>query len=465
MKKAFLALIICAFLLQPSWGGGIVTNSNQSAQFARMLARYAIYDVDAAYFNPAGLVKMEDGFYFSLGSQTIMQNKTIDFAHPLLNESTYETDILVPVFPTAFAVYKKNKLAFSLGFGPIGGGGSAEYETGLPSFEIPISKIPGLLTGSGIPTSQYSADINFSGSSVYYGIQAAASYAISDVIAVAAGVRMNIANNTYEGTISNIMINPTYPGLNDGSMTSAPVFFTTLSQALAGTDPMTSAMMAAYAAATSDAEVDVKQTATGITPFFGLNIAPNDKLNLAVKYELATKLEFTNETTTDDVGMYPDGGTFRDDIPAILTAGIGYKITDQLYASAAYTTYFDKNVNRGGREDLIDANMYELIGGMEYMINERIKVSAGYQYGKTGVSDAYQTDLSFSNTSHTFGFGGQYAFTESLSLDLGVMLTSYVDSEITGTDSDLTGFSLPTGYAQKFDKTTNTVAIGLNYKF
>ena len=46
------------------FAGGILTNANQSASYIRMLARDASTEADAAYYNPAGLVKLSDGFSY-----------------------------------------------------------------------------------------------------------------------------------------------------------------------------------------------------------------------------------------------------------------------------------------------------------------------------------------------------------------------------------------------------------------
>lgn len=83
-----------------------------------------------------------------------------------------------------------------------------------------------MLSGFGIPTSQYSAYISFSGLSCYLGSQGNIAYAISDTVAVAAGVRYVYAINTYEGYLENIRIDPMHP-LTDpgGGMMSASSFF------------------------------------------------------------------------------------------------------------------------------------------------------------------------------------------------------------------------------------------------
>ena len=40
------------------FAGGLVTNANQSAMFTRFQCRDASLDIDAAYYNPAGLVHL-----------------------------------------------------------------------------------------------------------------------------------------------------------------------------------------------------------------------------------------------------------------------------------------------------------------------------------------------------------------------------------------------------------------------
>jgi long-subunit fatty acid transport protein len=208
MKKfiATVGLLMCFGVV---FAGGLLTNGNQSAQYIRMLSRNASTTYDAVYFNPAGLMKMENGLFVSVQSQTLFQTKTITSGYPLLNSSTYEGKVNVPVFPTAFAIYKMDKVAFSLGFGPNSGGGSAEYGTGLPSFEKSISGlVPGLagLAALGQKVTNYKVDISFKGESIFWGIQAGASYKINDMFSVYGGARYVPATNTYTGYIKNIEV-------------------------------------------------------------------------------------------------------------------------------------------------------------------------------------------------------------------------------------------------------------------
>ncbi|HPF52705.1 MAG TPA: hypothetical protein PK335_14080, partial [Draconibacterium sp.] len=196
MKKIALSVAFM-MLLQLAFAGGILTNYNQSAQYTRMLSRNASLDIDAVFYNPAGLIKLEDGWHFYFSSQTIWQDREITSGFPLLNNDTYKGKTFAPVFPDFYTTYKKDKWAFSVGVAPVGGGGSAEFKTGLPAFEIPISQTRTLLAGLGV--TGYDANIYFNGSSIIWGIQFGATYAINDQLSVYGGVRWMPAKNVYDG--------------------------------------------------------------------------------------------------------------------------------------------------------------------------------------------------------------------------------------------------------------------------
>lgn len=205
MKKTFLPIVLICAMALSSFAGGLLTNTNQSAQFVRMLSRNASTQIDAVYFNPAGLMKMENGWHFSINNQSIFQEKTVNSYFPLLNNGEYIGDVKAPVFPSAFAVYKMDNMAFSLGFGPNGGGGSATFERGLPSFEIPLSKLnSGALLPIGV--TGYDAELYFDGSSIFWGIQAGLTYKLGDMVSVYGGARYLPSTNTYAGSISNVQV-------------------------------------------------------------------------------------------------------------------------------------------------------------------------------------------------------------------------------------------------------------------
>lgn len=214
MKKLTL-LVAFTMLLQMSFAGGLLTNYNQSAQYVRMLSRNAALEIDAVFYNPAGLIKLEEGWHFAFHSQTIFQTREIlipdNTGFPLLNDNYYEGTTTIPIFPNLYAAYKKDKWAFSLGIGPTAGGGSAEFDSGIPSLEIPFSKVvPGLAGLAQIDPSMavtgYDLEMAFEASSVYWGIQLGATYAINDKLSVYGGMRFVPASNTYDGYIQNIQL-------------------------------------------------------------------------------------------------------------------------------------------------------------------------------------------------------------------------------------------------------------------
>ncbi len=458
MRRVLLGIALVGLGLA-SVQASILTNTNQSALFVRMLSRNASTDIDAVYFNPAGLTGLRDGWHFSLANQTIFQEKTVTNDYLLLNEREYVGKVNVPVFPNVYAVYKTGKLAVSFGFGPNAGGGSADYDRGLPAFETPIAAIPLLLSSFGLPTTAYSADIAFNGKSVFYGFQLNLSYALSDTVSVAAGARYIHAVNTYEGEIKNIMINPKHPLLNPtGAMTSAPGFFAKLGPAYAY-----------YAAATADMKVDAKQTGSGITPIIGLNFKPLENLNLAVRYEFKTKLELTNETTQDDVGLFPDGWKTGNDMPAILGLGAEYGLTPNLRASLSFNYWFDENVNWDApatpeevptsNRDLIDHNAWELAFGLEYDVSSMFRLSAGFLHTEMGVNNDYQTDLRHELSANTVGLGGRIILSDKLSFDIAGLNVWYAKA------NKLIPYPPLGSFQETYQRTSFAVSAGVNLSF
>jgi long-subunit fatty acid transport protein len=491
MKK--LLLIITGALLLPTLvnAGGIVTNTNQSAYWVRTMVRDASTGIDAAYFNPAGLVKLSDGFHFSLSNQTIFQNKDVTAEYQLLspNPKEFKGDIKVPFFPSLYGAWKKGKFAVSLGFNPIGGGGGAEYKEGLASIEMPLGLLVptisqsltpldnGILLATGTDpmlrnVTGYQADIYFKGTSVFFGYQLNLSYKISDMISVAAGARYVTAKNTYKGHIKDIMITaaPLNPALG-GTLTPGD-YLRNIGNTFGRADLVAAGSM--LDAQTVDREVDAEEKGTGFAPILGAHLSLADnKLDIGIKYEFKTKLEL--KTTVNDgkdgYGMFKQDSAVNSDIPAMLSVGVGYKILDNFNVMAGFHYYWDKSANYGKTLDaepnvpvkndkVIDKNYFEIGLGLEYGVTENFFISGGYLLAKTGVSEDYQSDMSYSLSSNTFGLGFGIKFNENIMLNLGGSYSIYNKGTKEGTDGTS---SLP----YKFELTKNTliIALGLDISF
>jgi len=208
MKKIILTLLGFILALDFVYGGGLITNTNQSAAWSRLLVRDASTDIDAVFYNPAGLVKLNDGFHISLSNQSIFQTQTITSTYPYLNNGEFVGDVSAPLFPSVYLAYKTGRWAFSLGLNVIGGGGSADFKSGVPMMAIPVANLVPLLRQiPDIPeVNGYSLDMAFSGKSAYWGLQAGISFALTDNISIFAGARYVMAKNTYEGHMKDIML-------------------------------------------------------------------------------------------------------------------------------------------------------------------------------------------------------------------------------------------------------------------
>ncbi len=160
--------------------------------------------------------------------------------------------------------------------------------------------------------------------------------------------------------------------------------------------------------------------------------------------------------------MFKHDSSFRADIPAFLAVGVGYKLSDKFRTQLSFNTYFDKQANWGGREDSVENNMWSVSLGMEYDITEKLTGSIGYSRGNTGVGNGYQTDISYSNSSNTVGFGIQFRPMENLAIDLGALFVMYDDFTVESAANPAIG--LP-AYKTTYAKSLMDFAIGVTYNF
>ena len=132
MKRLLVISMMAALFVGPVIAGGILTNTNQSAKYTRMQCRDATLGIDAVYYNPAGVSKLGTGLHFSINNQTIGQMRKIGSDYRYLHPSPkdYEANVSAPIFPGVYGAFVFGNFGVSVGFHPIGGGGSAKYEGG-----------------------------------------------------------------------------------------------------------------------------------------------------------------------------------------------------------------------------------------------------------------------------------------------------------------------------------------------
>lgn len=476
MKKLAVLISGVFLLMNTAYAGGILTKTNQSAQFVRMLSRNASTDLDAVYFNPAGLTQLKDGFYFGLNNQSIFQTSTITSGFPTLHSHEFKGETTVPVFPTAFAVYKADKWAFSAGFGPNAGGGTTKYAHGLPSFEKQIARIVPALSGLsslGYPVADYGVDISFEGTSLFWGIQGGATYKINKVVSVYLGARYVPATNSYTGSITNIQIGPV------GGLQKAQTYLTGAAAAAS-----------AKAKQTSDAAASLQPLVTGGAGSLTFaQVQGAGLISVAQRAQLEGGLQQLGLTTTQIAGMsvataqstYSSSSVYLAGTASALTAkipGLADKNVDTKQTGGGVTpiigidVHLDK-LNIGLKYEHMtiigltnstkvdDTGLFPdgdksnsdlpaiLAGGADYQVFDKLKVSGSFNlYMDKNVNWAkniYLQDRTIDKNYLELAFGAEYKLTDKFALSAGYLNANTGVSEQFQSDFSFSNDSYTTG--------------------
>lgn len=480
MNKKKIMLTFLALCQMPiAFAGGILTNTNQNARFARLMALDASTKIDAAYYNPAGLVKLNDGFHFSFTNQSAYQTRTITstfapfagFGGNATKE--YEGTASAPIIPSLQAAYKKGSWVLSGSIAIVGGGGKATFNDGLPMFESGIASLPLIITAAGqavppgteLRAQGYSVDQYMRGSSFIYGAQLGGSYQINDMFSLYGGFRLNIVNNRYEGYLRELKVGVISSNLatigipdNNGTLTNPEGFLNYAIQnaeSAGQTENVKSLNMLKLATSTEGAQLDCKQSGWGVSPIIGLNFN-YEKLNVGLKYEFRTRLNVENKTSRDDTGQFKDGVNTPHDIPALVTVGMSYQVLPRLSANVGYHHFFDSEAKMSNdKQKYISGGTDEYLAGLEYRIDRMFTVSAGGQITRYGVNDAYQSDLSFSLNSYSIGFGGAVNVAKNVVINIGYFWTNYSDwtKKVNDSQTDI------------YSRTNKVFAAGVDFSF
>ena len=121
----------------------------------------------------------------------------------------------------------------------------------------------------------------------------------------------------------------------------------------------------------------------------------------------------------------------REDIPAILTAGIMYTPIEQVRINAGWHYYFDKQAKKfGNKQDLLKKGSQEFNAGIDWRFHRLFTVSASWQNTNYRMEDAYMNDISFNLPSNSFGCGFRIHPSKYFNVDLGYMHTFYRDRTV-----------------------------------
>ena len=428
MRKMVIALAVMGLLCasaSPLLAGGIINKSNLSADYFRSLTRHASTDAaDIVAYNPAGVMKMENGIYAKGDFLYINKDysNTVPGSVPVSGISgDFDTDV-PSIVPGLFTVYKQDKWAGFFAVTVPGGGGDVEFKDGNAR-----TGVLGANFVLGSPAYTAIEDMKIEANSVDLGFTLGGAYAINDMFSVAAGLRYIKASQEFKGSVRLTSLSPLAPPVQ---------------------------------------KVDLERTATGWGYFLGLNVAPSEKLNLGFLYQSNTELDFESDVKEDTSGGqipagvgWADGTKEREDLPGILGIGASYMITPKLQTQINYTRYLESAAEfEGDRlEDCGDS--WEVGVSFTYTFNPQWRTSIGYLH--TDINGMEEEDLlpeAPELDARTIGLGAVYSPTDRWDVTFGYTDVTY--------DSVTTKANSSRAFAgTELEKHVTAFSLGVQYRF
>ena len=526
MKKLKLvSLAIAMASAAPTFAGGLLTNTNQHVAFNRMMSREASIGIDGVYYNPAGVVFMDEGKHLAINWQLAYQTRSIENDYALFTNNvnnpttprTFKGKAFAPVIPSFQYAYNKGNWSLQAAFALTGGGGKCTFDNGLGSFEKIVAEtaiaacqlagaVDQVASQYGVPAvfsrdkyfgkeGKYSYNSYMHGRQYYYGLSIGAAYKINDHLSAYAGVRGVYALTNYYGYVEDIKV---------GNMPLYMVLDPTKEKA-------------------ANIELSCDQSGLGFTPMLGIDFKTG-RWNFAAKYEFKTRIRLKNKSVNQTpsignlpdnlrnayiaggvpeqaadailansaiqgamgqlktqfdsklegaIGEYEDGKKIAGDIPAYLAVGVGYSPVDAVRVNVGFHWFDDKNATSyKNRNKELDRGTLEYNAGIEVDINKKITLSTGWQntnYGlpdenlDTPASKRYMDDKSFVVSSNSVAFGGVYHINKKMDLNVAYFHTFYQHKK-TSEKVQLTA-QKSFNYNSDYTRNNNVFAVGLDINF
>lgn len=436
MKRMMVVLSVMGLLClsaTPGWAGGIINKSNLSADYFRSLTRNAATDAaDIVAYNPAGVMKLDNGFYTKLDLLYVAKdysNTVPDQTSFFSGEDGFFSSDVPSVVPGLFTVYKQDDWAGFFAVTIPGGGGKVEYDKGSAYTSLLALSIWQAAMG---PLGPYTGldSASLEGDSYDIGFTLGGAYEINSMFSVAGGLRYISATQNFEGRLD--MAKPS----------AVPV-------------------QEVY-------EVKLERSATGWAGFLGLNVAPTENLNIGLLYFSNTSLNMEAEVDKDTSGGsitdtlgWADGTKRHEDLPGLLGVGVSYRITPQLRAEVDYTRYLEdlaKLDSKSGRFDNA-GDSYDFAMSLEYAFNPQWKGSFGYMITDIkGMEPEQLFPVAPELDARTWAIGAAYSASDQLKFSFGYTFVDYqsVTTRFTGSNS-------PAG--TELEKETWALSAGVQYRW
>lgn len=466
LRKFGLITLITA-LGTTAFGASIDHIQNYTAEYnANMAQQAAISPTTSAYYNPAGIMRLENGTYFTGGVQLAIGKETMKYNTNKGDGGEYSADLLAPI-PNFALIKKQDDRAFFWTFGGIAGGGDLKYEDGFAGSKVLEDGLPGFnIDGVGTVLLD---DLNVDGSwaegeNMYAQTTIGTAWNINDKLS------MSVAGRVIYG----------WRNLKAELKAKANADLTTP----LGSNPL--------GEITGDASIDSERTAWGFGGQIGLNYAANDTWNFAMRYDTKVKLEFEADADSQNLMIdmsgkkvpvnlgfesffpqYADGAKYRRDLPAILALGASQKVTDRWTMFYGFNYYFnesakiDKDVkytelgsDKVKYTGLEYDNGWEISVGTEYWLNNKWALLAGVNYADTGAPKDSYSDVEFALNSFLVGMGVKYRPDEDTEW---VVSTSHYFYE--SADGNFKEKYDGRANAQRYDKNISSIGFSYTKKF
>ena len=447
----------------------------------------------------------------------------------------FKGEAFAPVIPSFQYAYNKGRWSFQGNFALTGGGGKCTFDNGLGSFERIVAEtamaacglartVDGAL-GSvlGREVSMFGSDQAFGaggkysfnsymhGRQYYFGLSLGAAYKVSDNFSVFGGVRGIYATTNYYGYVEDIKVGnmPLYMVLDPTKKDAANIELSSDQSGIGftpiiGVDFKTGKwnFSAKYEFKT---RMRLKNKSVNLVPSIG-NLPANLSSQMtqiltaqftqaglpaeqaAAKAEAAATAVLANQTVQktmlglknqfdteldEAIGEYADGKKIAADIPAYLSVGVGYSPIDPLRINVGFHFFDDKNAKAyNNRQEKLDHGTLEYNAGVEYDINKKFTVSAGWQstnYGlpeeeaTTSKDKRFMDDKSFVTSSNSVGLGGVWHFNKKMSFTVAYFHTFYQHKKTTESVELIPGNAI--NYSADYSRNNNVFAAGIDINF
>jgi long-chain fatty acid transport protein len=413
-----------------------------STSFVRMPSRNASQEIDAVYYNPAGILGLKNGFHLNVNNQFqwVSSNLEVSKNKELQNQPTtnYPFSVKNYIFPIFHGAYIKNqKYAFSFMVTPAVGGGGASAISNLPFGEFPIADLTAISRdvikelvdkpfGTQYSDIDYSYDFSFKGLSFSPAAQANFGFKINKYLAGSVGARMIYYIVNAGGGLSNLRFNNETLGISKSPKDYIQDMGREVPQI---NEEITDVIGELLGAFPLELEIEATQSGFGVTPIVGLNFNYNDRWNVGLKYEHRTYINLITKVPDPEKnggGVYVDGKEQRADFPGMFTSGITFKPNERLIFAVGNRLFFNKRANLNGREDFLISNYKEFDAAFEYEMLPRLRISAGATYRTVRMENEYYTSIDYFLPAVTFAGGIKSTISQRIEVEAGLLFTKYL---------------------------------------